>query len=170
MLFSATLPRPIVQLSRDFLKDPVRIDVEALPHVINFDTPAQPEDYIHRVGRTARAGLVGEALTFASPAERPLVAAIERAVGRKLDRRHIEGFDYKAQPDGRFEVPINERIAAIRARKTEDRARARAKAGPRAQRQANRGPAKPRNRADAPGRPGRSRRHRSKSARTTRAA
>ncbi len=145
------------------------IDVEALPHVINFDTPAQPEDYIHRVGRTARAGLVGEALTFASPTERPLVAAIERAVGRKLDRRHIEGFDYKAQPDGRFEVPINERIAAIRARKAEDRARARAKAGPRAQREANRGPAKPRH-SDAHSRPGRSRRHRSKSARTTRAA
>jgi len=163
MLFSATLPRPIVQLSRDFLKDPVRIDVErrsqpatginqavlpvpeqlktnllremlkrgevetalvftrtkhranrlaekltragiacdkihgnrsqpqreaalaafkngrirvlvatdiaargidveALPHVINFDTPVQPEDYIHRVGRTARAGMVGDAL------------------------------------------------------------------------------------------------------------
>ena len=146
------------------------IDVEALPHVINFDTPAQPEDYIHRVGRTARAGMVGDALTFASPAEQPLVAAIERAVGRRLDRRRLEGFDYKAQPEGRLEIPIGERIAAIRTRKAEDRARARAKAGLRAQREANRGSAKPRHGADASARPGQSRRRRSKNARTRRAA
>ena len=45
------------------------IDVEALAHVINFDVPAMPEDYIHRVGRTARAELTGEAYTFVSPEE-----------------------------------------------------------------------------------------------------
>ena len=146
------------------------IDVEALPHVINFDTPAQPEDYIHRVGRTARAGKLGDALTFASPAERPLVAAIERAVGRRLDRRQLEGFDYKAQPEGRLEIPIGERIAAIRTRKSEERARARTKAGHLAQRKAGRGIPKPNRSADAPARPGRPRGRRSKSARTGRAA
>ncbi|MFV2073007.1 MAG: DEAD/DEAH box helicase [Thermoanaerobaculales bacterium] len=146
------------------------IDVEALPHVINFDTPAQPEDYIHRVGRTARAGMVGDALTFASPAERPLVAAIERAVGRKLDRRQLEGFNYKAQPEGRLEIPIGERIAAIRARKSEERKRARAKAGTSARRTAGRGAPKPSRSADAPARPGRPRGRRSKGARTGRAA
>ena len=104
------------------------IDVAALPHVINFDVPVVPDDYIHRVGRTARAGQVGDALTFASPAERPLVAAIERAVGRSIARRTIDGFDYKAQPEGRLEIPVKERIATHRAQRSEERARSRAKA------------------------------------------
>jgi ATP-dependent RNA helicase RhlE len=99
------------------------IDVEALPHVINFDVPVQAEDYIHRVGRTARAGRVGEALTFASPAEKDKLRTIERAVGRRLNRREVAGFDYRAQAQGRFEVPVGERIAAHRARRSEERAR-----------------------------------------------
>jgi ATP-dependent RNA helicase RhlE len=103
------------------------IDVAALPHVINFDVPVVPDDYIHRVGRTARAGKVGDALTFASPAERPLVAAIERAVGRSIARRTIDDFDYRAQPEGRLEIPIKERIAAHRAQRSDERARSRAK-------------------------------------------
>jgi ATP-dependent RNA helicase RhlE len=104
------------------------IDVEALPHVVNFDVPGQAEDYIHRVGRTARAGTVGDALTFASPSESSELAAIERAVGKRLERRTLQGFDYQAQPGGRFEIPVGERIAAIRQRKAEERARSRAKA------------------------------------------
>jgi ATP-dependent RNA helicase RhlE len=96
------------------------IDVAALPHVINFDVPVAAEDYIHRVGRTARAGQVGDALTFASPAEKPLINAIERAVGRKITRRTIEDFDYDAKPEGRLEIPVRERIAAHRARRTSD--------------------------------------------------
>ena len=104
------------------------IDVEALPHVINFDVPVAPEDYIHRVGRTARAGLIGDALTFASPAEQPLVNAIERAVGRSITRRTIDGFDYKAKPEGRLEIPVGERIAAHRARRAEERSRGNGKA------------------------------------------
>jgi ATP-dependent RNA helicase RhlE len=103
------------------------IDVAALPHVINFDVPVAAEDYIHRVGRTARAGMVGDALTFASPAEKPLVAAIERAVGGSIARRTIEGFDYTAQAEGRLEIPVRERIAAHRTRRSEERARSRAK-------------------------------------------
>jgi len=109
------------------------IDVEALPHVINFDVPGQPEDYIHRVGRTARARSTGDALTFAAPEERRELAAIERAVGKSIPRRRLEDFDYDAQPEGRFEVPVGERIAAIRARKAEERARSRAKAERKAQ-------------------------------------
>jgi ATP-dependent RNA helicase RhlE len=103
------------------------IDVESLPHVINFDVPVVPEDYIHRVGRTARAGKIGDALTFASPAEKPLVRAIERAVGRQIECRTLEGFDYNAKPQGRLEVPVGERIAAHRARRSDERSRARAK-------------------------------------------
>jgi ATP-dependent RNA helicase RhlE len=99
------------------------IDVEALPHVINFDVPVAPEDYIHRVGRTARAGKVGDALTFASPAEAPQVKAIERAVGRNIARRTVDGFDYRAVPEGRLEIPVKERLAAHRARRSEERSR-----------------------------------------------
>jgi ATP-dependent RNA helicase RhlE len=67
------------------------IDVEALSHVINFDVPSQPEDYVHRVGRTARAGATGEALTFVSPAEENGLRAIERTVGRRIDRHPFGG-------------------------------------------------------------------------------
>ncbi|MEO8193338.1 MAG: DEAD/DEAH box helicase [Gemmatimonadales bacterium] len=108
------------------------IDVEALGHVVNFDVPPAPEDYIHRVGRTGRAEMTGEAFTFFSPDEEGDIKAIERSIGRRLPRVTVEGFDYKARPQQRFEVPIAERIAEIRKKKAEDRARAAAKAGRRA--------------------------------------
>jgi ATP-dependent RNA helicase RhlE len=103
------------------------IDVEALGHVVNFDVPPAPEDYIHRVGRTGRAEMTGEAFTFFSPEEEPDIRGIERAIGRKLPRVTVEGFDYKARPQQRFEVPLAERIAEIRKKKAEDRARSAAK-------------------------------------------
>ena len=109
------------------------IDVEALSHVVNFDVPHMPEDYIHRVGRTARAEATGEAFTFCSPQETNDWRAIERAVGKRIPQRHLEGFDHNAKPDERLEIPIAERIAAIRARKAEERARSRAKADRKAQ-------------------------------------
>ena len=102
------------------------IDVEALGHVVNFDVPLQSEDYIHRVGRTARAEMTGEAFTFVSPEEEGDLKAIERAVGKKLPRVTLPDFDYRARPNERFEVPIGERIAEIRKRKAEERARAKA--------------------------------------------
>jgi ATP-dependent RNA helicase RhlE len=104
------------------------IDVEALGHVVNFDVPPAPEDYIHRVGRTGRAEMTGEAFTFFSPQEEADIKAIERAIGRKLPRVTIEGFDYSAKPQQRLEVPLAERIAGIRKKKAEDRARSAAKA------------------------------------------
>jgi ATP-dependent RNA helicase RhlE len=112
------------------------IDVEALSHVINFDVPNVPEDYIHRVGRTARAEMVGDAFTFVSEQEIGELHAIERALGQRLNRLTLAGFDYQAKPVERFEIPIAERIAAIRARKAEERARAKAKAEKKAQREA----------------------------------
>ncbi len=63
------------------------IDIHALSHVVNFDVPNVPQDYIHRVGRTARAGATGEALTFVSPQEQQDLRAIERSVGKTLPRR-----------------------------------------------------------------------------------
>jgi ATP-dependent RNA helicase RhlE len=74
------------------------IDVEALGSVVNFDVPHQPEDYIHRVGRTARAQLTGDAYTLLSPEEERDFAAIERALGKRLERRKLDGFDYHAAP------------------------------------------------------------------------
>jgi ATP-dependent RNA helicase RhlE len=116
------------------------IDIENLSHVVNFDVPNQPEDYIHRVGRTARAGATGDALTFAAPQERKELQAIERAVGKTLPRLTLAGFDYHHKPSERFEIPIRERIAEIRARKAEDRARSRAKAERKARLEAERQP------------------------------
>jgi ATP-dependent RNA helicase RhlE len=108
------------------------IDVEALSHVVNFDVPAMPEDYIHRVGRTARAELTGDAVTFVAPEEENDLRAIERAIGKRLPRVIVPDFDYKARPAEKLEIPIGDRIAAIRARKAEDRARAKANADRRA--------------------------------------
>jgi ATP-dependent RNA helicase RhlE len=104
------------------------IDVEALSHVVNFDVPAAAEDYIHRVGRTGRAELTGDAFTFVSREEEGDLRAIERAIGRTLPRVTLPDFDYAARPTAKLEVPLAQRIAEIRARKAEERARARAKA------------------------------------------
>jgi ATP-dependent RNA helicase RhlE len=100
------------------------IDVEALGHVVNFDVPPAADDYIHRVGRTGRAEMTGDAFTFVAPNEEGDLRAIERALGRRLPRVTVPGFDYNVRPTARLEVPIAERIAGIRARKKEERTRA----------------------------------------------
>jgi ATP-dependent RNA helicase RhlE len=74
------------------------IDIEALGSVVNFDVPHQPDDYIHRVGRTARAQLTGDAYTLLAPEEERDFSAIERALGKRLPRHHAEGFDYASKP------------------------------------------------------------------------
>ena len=107
------------------------IDVEA-SHVVNFDVPHVPEDCIHRVSRTARAELKGDAFTFVAPDEEADLRQIERAIGKRLPRVTVPDFDYSTRPVERFEVPIAERIAAIRARKAEERKRAKEKADRRA--------------------------------------
>jgi ATP-dependent RNA helicase RhlE len=93
---------------------------------VNFDVPAVPEDYIHRVGRTGRAELTGDAFTLVAPEEESDLKAIERAIGRTLPRITVPDFDYKAKPHVRLEIPLAQRIAAIRAQKAEQRARAKA--------------------------------------------
>ncbi len=103
------------------------IDVEALGHVVNFDVPGMSEDYIHRVGRTARAEMTGEAFTFVAPEEMDDLRNIERAIGKVLPRVTLPDFDYTAKPSAKLEIPIADRIAQIRAKKADDRARAKAK-------------------------------------------
>jgi ATP-dependent RNA helicase RhlE len=108
------------------------IDITGLSHVVNFDVPHLAEDYIHRVGRTARAEAVGDAFTLVSPEEESDLRMIERSVGTRMERKRLAGFDYSAKPAQRFEVPMAERIAAIRKQRAEERARARANAERRA--------------------------------------
>jgi ATP-dependent RNA helicase RhlE len=94
------------------------IDVEALGHVVNFDVPLAPDDYIHRVGRTGRAEMTGDAFTFVAPNEEGDLRNIERALGRRLPRVTVPEFDYNARPAGKLEVPIAERIAQKRHKRT----------------------------------------------------
>jgi len=69
------------------------IDVEGISPVVNFDVPFSPDDYIHRGGRTARAGAVGEVITFVSPADEERLRDIEKAIGEILPRVVLPGFD-----------------------------------------------------------------------------
>jgi ATP-dependent RNA helicase RhlE len=107
------------------------IDVEALSHVVNFDVPGAPEDYIHRVGRTARAEATGDAFTLVAPDEEGDVRAIERAIGKRLPRITLPEFDYTRRSPERLEIPLGERRAALRARRSEERGRARSSGRPR---------------------------------------
>jgi ATP-dependent RNA helicase RhlE len=75
------------------------IDVTALGHVVNFDVPPAAEDYIHRVGRTARAELTGTAFSLVSPEEETSVRLIERALDKRLPRVTMPDFDYHKAPE-----------------------------------------------------------------------
>ena len=74
------------------------LDIEALPHVVNFELPMVPEDYVHRIGRTGRAGVDGDAVSLVCVDELKLLNEIERVLGRGIPRETIEGFE----PDPRI--------------------------------------------------------------------
>jgi ATP-dependent RNA helicase RhlE len=69
------------------------LDIEELPHVVNYDLPHVAEDYLHRIGRTGRAGASGEAVALVSGEDRPLLAAIERLINRRIEQKVIAGFE-----------------------------------------------------------------------------
>jgi ATP-dependent RNA helicase RhlE len=69
------------------------LDIEQLPHVVNFDLPHVPEDYVHRIGRTGRAGSSGQAISLVSADEVELLSDIERLTQKILERREVEGFE-----------------------------------------------------------------------------
>ena len=71
------------------------IDVDDITHVINFDVPRTPEDYVHRIGRTGRMDNSGDAITLMTPEEEKDVAAIERFIGRDIPNVTLPDFDYK---------------------------------------------------------------------------
>ena len=137
------------------------IDVDELGHVVNFDVPQVPDDYIHRVGRTGRAEATGEAFTFVSPEEEGDLRAIERAIARRLPRVTVPDFDYTARSQHKLEIPLAQRIAEIRARKREDRARGELNAARRAAAARRPGGPPPESRPSGPARGGRAadRRH-----------
>ncbi len=70
------------------------IDVDGISHVLNFDAPGTAEDYVHRIGRTARAEATGDAITFVTPADEPIVYGIQQLIGKRLERCTVPGFDY----------------------------------------------------------------------------
>ncbi len=79
------------------------IDVEGISHVVNYDVPMQPEDYVHRIGRTGRAQAAGKAYTLVTPTDENMVRRIEVVLKQKIQRRRVDGIDYStpqfAQPD-----------------------------------------------------------------------
>jgi ATP-dependent RNA helicase RhlE len=77
------------------------IDVDDISHVVNYDVPLSVESYLHRVGRTARAGRQGAAFTLVSPGEEAMLAIIERSAGISLERSRLSGFS-----DGRTDQQI----------------------------------------------------------------
>ncbi|HEV7919381.1 MAG TPA: DEAD/DEAH box helicase [Thermoanaerobaculia bacterium] len=75
------------------------IDVAGISHVVNFDFPPQPEDYVHRIGRTGRAEAVGDAISFVTSEDEANVRALEKLIRKSVPRRRVEGFDYtESQP------------------------------------------------------------------------
>ena len=84
------------------------LDVTGISHVINFDVPHSPEDYIHRAGRTARAGATGDVITFVAPDEEERLREIQRVIGMELPRTFLPGFESGhtgEAPTGRHRAP-----------------------------------------------------------------
>ena len=79
------------------------LDIGGLSHVFNFDVPIHAEDYVHRIGRTGRAGLTGHAFTLATPDDRQFVDAIEKLIGAPIPRMQVEGMEEVAfaEDDGK---------------------------------------------------------------------
>jgi len=72
------------------------LDIEALPHVVNYELPMVPEDYVHRIGRTGRAGLEGTAISLVSAEEQELMRDIEKLLKKPIQREIVEGFEPSA--------------------------------------------------------------------------
>jgi ATP-dependent RNA helicase RhlE len=74
------------------------IDVEGISHVINFDFPMHPEDYVHRIGRTGRAEAIGDAISFVTPDDESAVRDLEKMTKKRVERKTVKGFDYTDRP------------------------------------------------------------------------
>jgi ATP-dependent RNA helicase RhlE len=97
------------------------LDIQDVSHVINFDLPDEPDDYIHRIGRTARMGKAGEALSLVTPEDRALLRRIEGTLGKLLEREALPGFDApQLAPANPVKI-----LSSARARRPRNRLRAR---------------------------------------------
>jgi ATP-dependent RNA helicase RhlE len=87
------------------------IDIEELPHVVNFELPMVPEDYLHRIGRTGRAGSEGDAISLVCVDEDRLLADLERLLGRRIDVEIVPGYepDRSIRPRRSASGPASER-------------------------------------------------------------
>ena len=72
------------------------IDIDGVSHVVNYDFPVNPEDYVHRIGRTGRAETQGEAISFVPKQDLNLLGILELTIGQRLQRKRLRGFDYHA--------------------------------------------------------------------------
>ncbi len=100
------------------------IDVQTISHVINFDIPNCAEDYVHRIGRTGRAGANGVALSFAAPRDFRLVRSIEQFIGQKMTASVVPGMeptkkmDAPSAPSSRFKKKVRFPLLAVLEKKT----------------------------------------------------
>jgi len=82
------------------------LDVENISHVINYDMPDTTDAYIHRIGRTGRAERTGDAFTLVTPEDDGTLRALEKVMGKKIERHTLDGFDYKAAPASALREPV----------------------------------------------------------------
>ncbi len=85
------------------------IDVDGITHVVNYDVPNNPEDYVHRIGRTARAGASGSAVTLVTEEDVYDLAAIERLIGMTIERQDLPGFDYEKRA-----IPASDKLVPMK--------------------------------------------------------
>lgn len=96
------------------------LDIPLLPHVINFELPNVPEDYVHRIGRTGRAGASGEAISLVSHDEVEFVRGIEKLLGQSLPGEVLQGFEPTASPESaREQAPPKKNFRKFRPKKRE---------------------------------------------------
>jgi ATP-dependent RNA helicase RhlE len=102
------------------------IDIDRLPHVVNFELPNVAEDYVHRIGRTGRAGAAGTAVSLVCPEEVELLQGIQRLLKRELPRQSVDGFDLPAGalPDRQHRSDSTRPAGTGRRRRTRRRSRA----------------------------------------------
>lgn len=74
------------------------LDVDGITHVVNYDVPLDPEDYVHRIGRTGRAGATGTALTFVTAGDLGAIKSLEHRLGRAVEKIHLPEYDYAGAP------------------------------------------------------------------------
>jgi ATP-dependent RNA helicase DeaD len=84
------------------------IDVTGISHIINYDLPEDPENYVHRIGRTGRMGKDGIAIAFVTPEQGKLLTGIEMYINMMIEQEKIEGFEFerpRTEPEGEPEQP-----------------------------------------------------------------